>query len=50
MSKRLNKIGYKAELIYNGDWKVVVKYNNIEQYFYVCNTEQQAIDVFNKLV
>jgi hypothetical protein len=50
MSKRLNKIGYKAELIYNGEWKVVVKYNSRKQYFYIFNTEQQAIDVFNKLV
>lgn len=50
MSKRLNKIGYKAELVYDGKWKVVVRYNHIEQYFYICNTEQQAIDMFNKLV
>ena len=50
MKKNLNKIGYTVEVMFDRNWKVVVKYTDKEQYFYIFNTEEEAIEKFNKML
>lgn len=49
MKKKLNKIGYTAEVIFDGNWKVEIRYNNITQYFYIFENEKSAVDKYNNL-
>lgn len=50
MKKNLNKIGYTVEVMFDRNWKVIVKYANKEQYSYIFNTEEEAIEKFNKIL
>lgn len=49
MKKELNKIGYIAEVIFDDNWKVEIRYNNMLQYFYIFESEKKAIDKYNNL-
>ena len=49
MSKKLNKLGYILELKQEKDWKVVVKYGDVERYFYIFDSKEQAIERFNSI-
>ncbi len=50
MSKKLlNKPGYTVEIVHERDWKVIVKWEDIEQYYYLFDTEEQAIQKYNSI-
>jgi hypothetical protein len=49
MSKKINKVGYIVEIVKDTDWKVVVKLGDVERYFYIFDTEEQAIEKFNSI-
>ena len=49
MSKNLERLGYSVEVKFDRNWKVVVKYNDRDQYFYVFDSEEEAIEKFNNL-
>ena len=49
MKKNLDKLGYTVEIVFNKDWKAVIKFNNRERYFYICNSKEEAIDKFNEM-
>lgn len=48
MKKKLNKVGYEVELIYDDDWKVNVIYAGRILYFYLFDTEVEAINKYNE--
>jgi hypothetical protein len=48
MKKKLDKIGYEAELIYDNNWKVNVIYAGRILYFYLFDNEVDAIDKYNE--
>lgn len=50
MKKKLSKIGYTAEIVFNRYWKVVVKYNDKERYSYLFNNEEEAIKKFDEII
>ena len=50
MKKKLSKIGYTAEIVFDKHWKVVVKYNDKERYSYLFNSEEEAIKKFNEII
>ena len=47
--KEIKLVGYTVEVVFDRNWKVIVKYNGREQYFYICNNEQEAIEKQNKI-
>lgn len=50
MKKKLSEIGYTAEILFDNDWKVVVKFNDKERYFYLFNSEEEAIIKFDEII
>lgn len=50
MKKKLSKVGYTAEIIFNNDWKVVIKFNDKERYFYIFNSKEEAIIKFDEMI
>lgn len=42
------KIGYAMEIKFDRYWKVVIYINYREQYFYVFDSEEEAIEFYNK--
>ena len=42
------KIGYTMEIVFDRNWKVVVYKNQREQYFYIFDNEEEAIEFYNK--
>ena len=49
MKKKLNRIGFSVEIIYDRNWKVVVKLGDVERYFYIFDSEEEAIEKFNSM-
>ena len=49
MKKKLNKIGHIAEVIFDGTWKVQIKFKDMLMYFYIFENEEDAINRFNNL-
>ena len=49
MKKKLNKVGYEVELVYDNNWKVNVIYAGRILYFYLFDNEEEAINKFNEM-
>lgn len=47
MSKRIKGIGYKVAVENKNGWRVVVYRFDKEQYFYLCSSEEEAIEKYN---
>lgn len=50
MTKKLNKVGYEVEVKFDGCWKVIVKFMGRENYHYLYDNENDAINKFNEII
>ena len=49
MKKNLERIGYTTEVIFDRNWKVIVKFGDVERYFYIFDSKEQAMEKFSSI-